>query len=611
MMPTSSLFVAAREHSIRWWPEACVAALALVIFTGALGSVEMWGKREQRAALEAVDTLDQGHWMVARIQGHPRLEKPPLSRWSIATLMALTGRRDELIVRLPSAISGILVVGLVYGLGCRLRNRSLGLASSLILCATPFFISEMRQAGNDSLLTLFTTLALFSGWRRLGVGDVAWSRIFWIALGFGILAKGPVILLIVGATIIPSLAIAGSLRGGSGRLVDAWGIAAFLALSLVWPALVVLDDPHALGVWGLEMGQKTGLTRLMEHREHDLLVLDWPGIVMPWFVLGLLALALPFLGPRENEREVTAGGMPKAGWFVWCWAVVNLILFCLWRVAKPSYYLPCMPGLALLLGMAWTRLGLEARGQGREGILARLALQSQWVLLFAGAIASPAISRPYMLASVWPWMILLAAALAISVVGSVWLWRKGSDVLSLAPFATASAVVVLVGYGIIAPAENPDRGLRRLATSLQRIAPSGESRILFLQEIDEGLSFHLGGRLQPVPGTERRYNASYDYVDDYLNKRREQVSRKQVEAQAPLRLREALLSWVERERPSTDYLILPTRFYDRFAADLSPSLVPVLREEDLKRNELIVLKTRVKDTSAIATAPEAPVGLVR
>ena len=57
---------------------------ARAVFLGCLGSVDLWGKREQRASAEAIDTIDHGHWLVAQIQGRPRLEKPPLPRWSIA-----------------------------------------------------------------------------------------------------------------------------------------------------------------------------------------------------------------------------------------------------------------------------------------------------------------------------------------------------------------------------------------------------------------------------------------------------------------------------------------------------------------------------------------------
>ncbi|MGE3817980.1 MAG: ArnT family glycosyltransferase, partial [Isosphaeraceae bacterium] len=98
----------------RWGPEALLAALAGAIFLGFLGSVDLWGKREQRSSAEAIDTIDHGHWLVAQIQGRPRLEKPPLPRWTIAGLMTLTGRRDEWVLRLPGARSALGMGGVVY-----------------------------------------------------------------------------------------------------------------------------------------------------------------------------------------------------------------------------------------------------------------------------------------------------------------------------------------------------------------------------------------------------------------------------------------------------------------------------------------------------------------
>ena len=90
----------------RRWPEMVLGLLACLIFLGSLGSLELWGKREQRAAAEALDTVDNNHWLVAEIQGRPRLEKPPLPRWTAALLLTVTGRREEWIIRLPGALLG-------------------------------------------------------------------------------------------------------------------------------------------------------------------------------------------------------------------------------------------------------------------------------------------------------------------------------------------------------------------------------------------------------------------------------------------------------------------------------------------------------------------------
>ena len=135
----------------RRWPELIVSLLACLTFLGSLGSPELWGKREQRASAEALDTVENNRWLVAEIQGRPRLEKPPLPRWTTAALIKLSGRRDEAIVRLPALLRAWrprawFTRGPLDG-----RTR-FGLAATMILCTTARFVwSFARQETTDRL----------------------------------------------------------------------------------------------------------------------------------------------------------------------------------------------------------------------------------------------------------------------------------------------------------------------------------------------------------------------------------------------------------------------------------------------------------------------------
>ena len=323
-MPTEALGLSVFAALRRWWPEALLAILAGAVFLGCLGSVELWGKREQRASAEAIDTVDHHHWMIAQIQGRPRLEKPPLPRWSIAALMFITGRRDEAVVRLPGALAGVFTVGLIFALGRHMGGRALGLASAFVLCSMGFFVGEMRQASNDSLLVLFTTMALYAAYRsfkaeredwcvetrskapgllRRVTGRRFWSLAFHTALGLGFLTKGPVIMLLVGVTIVPYLAFSRRLAWGLRRLCDCWGLVTFCSLALTWPATVLLYDPGALRVWSLEMSEKTGLSHILEHRWHAPLVGQWPGLVLPWTLIAVVAVLLPLRSLAAASRQ--------------------------------------------------------------------------------------------------------------------------------------------------------------------------------------------------------------------------------------------------------------------------------------------------------------------
>lgn len=574
-------------------PEGLLALLAMLVFLGCLGSVELWGKREQRASAEAIDTLDHGHWLVARIQGRPRLEKPPLPRWTIAALMTLTGRRDEWMVRLPGALSALGMVGLTFALGRRLGGRSVGLASAFVLTSMGFFVSELRQAGNDGPLAFFTTLALYAAWRRLHghatpgddptepapepvPGGRGWNLVMYGAAGLGFLCKGPVVVMFLAVALVPYLLCARRLKEGLGLLSDGRGVALFLLLALSWPAPVVLSDPNAAKVWLMEMGQKAGMAGITHHRQRLPLAADWLWMTVPWGVVASMALALPFLKRAEGYR--------LSVWFPWWWAVGNLAVLCFWSVAKPNYYLPCLPAAALLTGLQWVRLTRAAR-QVESGAAARRVLQFHWVALFVGGAVLPVITSQTAPA-LTAWAAGFAVGLCVAVVVSVGLWRKGADAGALAPLVGAFAMVVLAGYGAIAPAQNDLHGHRALAEVIDRVVPVGEKTVMFFHEVDEGLWFYLHGReLAPVPGSRSEYNDAFRLLQEIRNNHFEWDFEKRSEAQAKL-----LVEWLKRPDRSSSYVLIRDQKYDKFAPALSGLAEPVHREQGLKRNGLVLLR---------------------
>jgi 4-amino-4-deoxy-L-arabinose transferase-like glycosyltransferase len=617
--------------AVGFWPEALAVLLALAAFLGCLGSVELWGKREQRAAAEAIDTIDHNHWLVAQIQGRPRLEKPPLPRWSIALLMKITGRRDESIVRLPGAAAAVLTVCLIYALGRRMRGREMALAGALVLCSTGFFVGEMRQASNDGLLVLFTTLALYAAWRRLEpageplhrddqssvspcpstrAGARLWGLVFHTALGLGFLTKGPVILLLVAVTIIPYLALYRRLWWGSGRL-SGWGIPIFVALASSWPVAVLIEDSSAARVWAHEMSEKTGLSQILEHHRHPLLAGEWPGMVLPWTLIALVAVVLPFLLTMRNPRRDRADGWgaryQRWGflWFAWWWGVGNLALFCCWSVAKPNYYLPCLPGMALLIGSTWVEVTHAARGRGKTCIAARGLLQAHWVLLFAAAAVAPLVLRSRLPVELWPWALAIALALVVAVAVSVHAWRQGAGAVALSPVTTACVIGFLVAFGRIAPSENPQRSHRALATKLRQIVPAGVRTIMFFNEIDEGLWFYADHiELAPVPNSHPRYSTAFDLAQSFLAQRHHSETLSSLEAKRLAHDKRALLTWLDRSDKSTPYLLMLRRYYDLFADDLGGRVRPLLRESGLKRNDLVLLEVAGQRATASSASRE-------
>ena len=594
------------DRASQWWasgPEWLLALVASLACLGWLGSTELWGKREQRAAAEALDTVNHGHWLVGSIQGRPRLEKPPLPRWINAALMLASGRRDEAIVRLPNALAAMALVGLVYFWGRSIGGRAVGLAGGFALAATPFFLVEMRQAGNDGLLALMATLGLISAAWRVGLepddepGSRRWSLLCHGAIGLGFLCKGPVILLWVGLPLVGLLATQRRVRSGLRLLIDPLGLMLLTFLLVAWPVAVAVRYPESVGVWWLEIGQKTGALGVEHGNARGSILVEALGTTLPWtpLVLGALLGPIRHLRARRIGLEVTPTSPALA--LAWWSAFAPLAVLGLWDVAKPSYYLPALPAVAVLVGAGWIDLARRARLTA-GGVSARWALQLVWSSLFAITLAAPVVVHE--IAPRWFGLSLASSLiLGLATLASARAWHLGRDSASLATLASGLVAVSLIGYGVIAPTQNSTRGHRALTLNLVQTLPPGATA-WFLDDLDEALWFY-GPRLdlQPVPPVRTDTPAT-----NRGHTLRASATLGQTRAEAiAARTRAAvdqLTAWANAAGPGA-YLLVRGKLLDRLGPALPPTFTPVYRETGVERNEVVLL--RVRPSAEVATLP--------
>ena len=369
------------------------------------------------------------------------LQKPPLPRWSIAALMVLT-----VAVMSGSSgspwVSGAATVALIYFL----ENGSAGgcwICSALVLvpCTRrgPDAPGQQRRAARS-----VHHAGTVRGWCRLHVDDDdpadeparrsrAWvlNLVLYAVPGWGILTKGPVILLLVGVTVIPYLAI-------SGKLVGLAGWPTFRSAVVRHDGIDLADRRPAARSerpWCLveDVGEDGSLC-IFPHIRHTLLLEQWPGIVLPWSLIAVVAVLLPFL-PRDLDQLRGPSGRNRS--IVWSRVLVvaPLVSLVVGR-GQPGDVLSLDGCQTELLRPLPARYGLADRFDmvvaGRGGRTSCAGggvpdLQAQWVAIFVAAMVAPLVLRPWIPVAVWPWSLAIALALAISVVVSVHAWRQGAD----------------------------------------------------------------------------------------------------------------------------------------------------------------------------------------
>lgn len=165
------------------------------------------------AIVPLTDTTEARYGEIARIMaesgdfitpwfnyGVPFWGKPPLSFWTEAIAFKLFGV-NEFSVRLPSMLATLLTTYLLYVLIAALASRRQALLGAVIYASMSLSYLMAGAVLTDPFLTLGTTLALVAFILALKQPHSLWRWYFFLGLVIGLLAKGPLTLVLVGGPI--------------------------------------------------------------------------------------------------------------------------------------------------------------------------------------------------------------------------------------------------------------------------------------------------------------------------------------------------------------------------------------------------------------------------
>jgi 4-amino-4-deoxy-L-arabinose transferase-like glycosyltransferase len=335
------------------FPLLILTLLCGVLFFYRLADRDLWSSHEARAAQDAQTILDDGNWGLPRLfDGHPELQKPPLYYWLVAALGWVRGGIvDAWAVRLPAALAALACVFFLYFLAGR---GVAGFAAAAMLATALHFTWLARVGRIDMPLTLSVMIAVGGLWRGQQIGR--WPLLFlaYLAIGCGLLLKGPIALVLPAAVLAVLFLVerellrpwnAARLGEFANRLGLWWGVPLVLALGLPWFVWVnIQTGGEFFRVFFWHHNVERGFDGSGGLREHPWWFYgpQFAFDFLPWTLLLPSAVWLLF---RRRWWQASPPARLGAVWLI----MIIVLLSCV-RFKRSDYLLPAFPGAALFLG---------------------------------------------------------------------------------------------------------------------------------------------------------------------------------------------------------------------------------------------------------------------
>lgn len=327
------------------WTVLAAAAVVLLLFLGSRGLDEPDEGRYAELGREMA--APGGDWLVPHLNGFEHFQKPPLLYWLTAGGLRLLGV-NEWGARLPSAVAAWGTVALTLWIGWALWGAAPAVTAALVLLSMGEFFALGRLLTPDMLLAFWVVCAVAALVRYQLGGANVWRWLFFVAMGIGFLAKGPL------ALVIPSMAALGWRWVGRSTSVArplpwARGLVLALLLGLGWFITLSVREPKLFEYfWRYELVQ-----RFASH-VHGRSKPAW--FFLPVLLIGALPWSAFFVGlVRSAWRRLRARALLPAHGMLLGWSVPPFVILSLSGSKLPTYILPLLPAVALALGVWLSR----------------------------------------------------------------------------------------------------------------------------------------------------------------------------------------------------------------------------------------------------------------
>ena len=314
--------------------------------------IPLMDKTEARYAEIARIMAETGNWVTPQIDyGIPFWAKPPLSTWLSAISIKMLGV-NEFAVRFPSFVISILLLLLMRPIARRLNINLI--IPAFILFTIPEFLLHVGVVSTDMTLLLSLTCIMIAFWEGFNEGKTYWKYLLFIAIGVGLLAKGPIVIVLTAPPIFIWALWFKNLKKTFTTLPWILGVLIVLIIAIPWYYLAEKRTPGFIDYFIVGEHFKRFFDSAWKGDKYGFPKMQPLGII--WvFLLGLSVPWIIFFGNKLITFRKT---IFKDEWltFLFLWIIWTPIFFTTSKSLIHTYILPTSVPLALFISTFWNEL---------------------------------------------------------------------------------------------------------------------------------------------------------------------------------------------------------------------------------------------------------------
>lgn len=306
--------------------------------------------------------LQTNDWITPQIDYYvPFWGKPPFHTWMSAIGFGYFGI-NEFAARVPHLVISIFTLGLVAHFTRTVIGSQQAWFSTLVLCSSLGFILASGMVMTDSALLFSYTLAMVSFWLNWQkIKPKLYGHLFFVALGHGMLIKGPVMVVFVGIALVIWSIWQRTFVKALKSLPWLTGLLVFSIVTLPWYIAAEIKTPGFIEYFivgehisrFLVSGWEGDLYGSAHVRPRGSIWLFAILCAFPWSLVLIKLGWNKFKAKPETNLEAQTSTQPLSYYLI-CWMIAPLVLFTFAGNILPIYALPGFSAMAMLIALHLT-----------------------------------------------------------------------------------------------------------------------------------------------------------------------------------------------------------------------------------------------------------------